>query len=1304
MAADEGRMNIQKFDGTDFGFWKMQVEDYLYQKKMYQPLEGVKPETMKAEEWAILDRQALGAIRLTLSRNVAFNIVKEKTTAGLMKALTNIYEKPSASNKVHLMKRLFNLKMAEGASITHHLNEFSTITTQLSSVSIEFDDEIKALILLSSLPNSWNATVTAVSNSLGNAKLKFSDISDLILNEDIRRKESNEVSASSSNALYSETRGSGRERTSNRGRSKNGRSKSKNHGDSQGSKNIECWSCGKTGHYKNQCKSSLNDRVSKPEVNMASTSGEDNDALICSLENIKESWVIDSGASFHATSQKELFERYETGNFGKVFLGDDHACDIVGKGVVKIKLKGSVWELKDVRHIPDLRKNLISVGQLANEGHTAIFHCDEWKISKGAMVIARGKKSGTLYQTAGLSCSISVATGNDDSNMWHQRLGHMSEKGLRVMHSKGKLAGLRSVNIDMCEDCILGKQKRVSFQKSGRTPRKEKLELVHSDVWGPTSVSSIGGKQYFVTFIDDHSRKVWVYFLKHKSEVFDVFKMWKAMVENETGLRIKKFRSDNGGEYEDTRFKKFCQEHGIRMERTVPGTPQHNGIAERMNRTLTERARSMRLQSGLPKQFWAEAVNTAAYLINRGPSVPLELRIPDEEWSGKEVKLSHLKVFGCLAYVHVSDHNRNKLDSKSKKCTLVGYGGDEFGYRLWDDEGKKIIRSRDIIFNERVMYKDRHTVKASDSEQSEPVYLDTEYVPDNPMTEETVVNSQPEELAEQSRTEQPDTTPTADSVPRRSNRPHIPNRRYMNYLLLTDGGEPECYEEACQTGDASKWELAMKDEMKSLTSNQTWELVELPKGKKALHNKWLYRVKEEHDGSMRYKARLVVKGFQQKEGIDYNDIFAPVVKLTTIRTVLSIVASQDLYLEQLDVKTAFLHGDLEEEIYMHQPEGFSKKGNENLVCLLKKSLYGLKQAPRQWYMKFDNFMHKEDFQKCNADHCCYIKRYQSSYIILLLYVDDMLVAGPDMDDIKRLKRQLSKEFDMKDLGPAKKILGMQITRDKQKGTLQLSQVEYIKRVLQRFNMSNAKAVGTPLASHFRLSKDQSPQTEDEKNFMEDIPYASAIGSLMYAMVCTRPDIAHAVGAVSRFMANPGKTHWEAVKWILRYLRGTTNTYLYFAKGEVKVHGYVDADFAREVDRRRSTTGYVFTVGSTAVSWMSRLQKIVALSTTEAEYVAVTEASKEMIWLQGLLTELGFKQEKNVLYSDSQSAIHLAKNSAFHSRTKHIGIRYHFIRSLLEDEMLTLEKISGSKNPADVLTKTVTVDKLKLCSTSVRLFE
>ena len=1284
MAADEGKVKIEKFDGADFGFWKMQIEDYLYQKKLYQPLLGKKPDNITEDDWNLLDRQALGVIRLTLSRNVAFNIVKEKTTAGLMAALSSMYEKPSASNKVHLMRRLFNLRMAEGASVAQHLNELNTITTQLSSVEIEFDDEVRALILLSSLPDSWNATVTAVSSSSGNSKLKFDDVRDLVLSEEIRRRESGETSNSS--ALHTESRGRTSERNSNRGRSKSRRGKSR-----WGRKDFNCYNCGKKGHFKKDCRAPKKDTGTQESVHVTEEAG---DAMILSVNSPIESWILDSGASFHATPCQEIMENYVSGDFGKVHLADDETLKIVGKGDIILKLPNqTTWKLQGVRHVPGLRRNLISVGQLDGEGYCTTFSSHEWKITKGALVVARGKKTGTLYVTSNLENIVAVADADGKSNLWHQRLGHMSEKGMKILLSKGKLPDLKNVDVGLCEDCIFGKQKKVSFTKISKTPKAERLELVHTDVWGPSPVSSLAGSLYYVTFIDDSTRKLWVYFLKKKSEVFDTFRKWKAMVENETGLKIKRVRSDNGGEYRDNRFREFCANNGIKMEKTVPMTPQQNGVAERMNRTLNERARSMRIHAGLPKMFWAEAVNTAAYLINRGPSIPLDGKIPEEVWSGKEVNLSHLRVFGCISYVHIDSAERSKLDAKSNKCVFVGYGGDEFGYRFWDYENRKIIRSKDVIFNENVMYKDRSSTEAESSSSSTEAetkeFVEFEEISGND------VQISPEAVQDE---------PGTPAL-RRSSRIPKPIQRYspsLHYLLLSDSGEPECYDQAMQVEDSVKWESAMKDEMDSLMSNQTWELTELPPGKKALHNKWVYRIKEEHDGNKRYKARLVVKGFQQKEGVDYNEIFSPVVKLTTIRLVLKIVAAENLHLEQLDVKTAFLHGDLEEELYMRQPEGFIKEDRKNLVCRLKKSLYGLKQAPRQWYKKFDSFMSSHGFTRCQADHCCYFKKFDNNFIILLLYVDDMLVAGSNMQEIVNLKQKLSKQFEMKDLGAAKQILGMRIKRDTNSRTLLLSQDKYIDKVLSRFNMQNAKVVSTPLGVHFRLSKEQSPKTEEERAYMAKVPYASAIGSLMYVMVCTRPDIAQAVGAVSRYMNNPGKLHWEAVKWILRYLRGTTSKALCFKGGDTILTGYVDADLAGNVDIRRSTTGYVYTLGGTAVSWGSQLQKIVALSTTEAEYVAVTEASKEMVWLQSFLEELGKKQEDNVLYCDSQSAIHLAKNPSFHSRTKHIQLRYHFIRSLLEDGILKLEKISGAQNPADMLTKTVTIDKLKLCSASVGL--
>ena len=277
------------------------------------------------------------------------------------------------------------------------------------------------------------------------------------------------------------------------------------------------------------------------------------------------------------------------------------------------------------------------------------------------------------------------------------------------------------------------------------------------------------------------------------------------------------------------------------------------------------------------------------------------------------------------------------------------------------------------------------------------------------------------------------------------------------------------------------------------------------------------------------------------------------------------------------MKTAFLYSDLKEEIYMDQPEGFKVKGKEHMVCKLIKSLYGLKQAPRQWYKKFDSFMVGHGYTRTNADHCVYVRKFPNGkFVILLLYVDDMLIVRQDAGVIGNLKKDLCKSFDMKDLSLARQILGMQILRDGKSKELWLLQEKYIKRVLERFNMKHVKLVSTPLGAHFKLRNKSCSSSKKEKKGIASTIYSSAVGSLMYAMVCTQPDIAHAVGVVSRFMVNPDKDHWEAMKWIFKYLRGSSKLCLTFGDSKPILEGYVDADWAGDLDDRKSTSGYLFT--------------------------------------------------------------------------------------------------------------------------------
>jgi hypothetical protein len=417
------------------------------------------------------------------------------------------------------------------------------------------------------------------------------------------------------------------------------------------------------------------------------------------------------------TPHREWFSEYEKYDGGDVFLGDDLTPKILGCGRVKLLLKyGRIRTLLGVLHIPKLARSLISVSKLDDVGVDTVFGKNTCKMVRGAMVLMRGVRCGTMYKLLGSNtngCNSSVVleqTNKEDKTnivpekktmMWHQRLGHIGEKDLRTLHGKGMVEGMSNctLNFDFYEHCIYGKQNRVRFP-SGATRAKGILELIHIDVFGPVPVPPLGKSVYYVSFIDDFSRNTWIYFLIKKSKVFDQFKDFKALVENQTKKKIKVLRTDNGGEFCGNEFEEFCKKCGITRHKTNPYTPQHNGVAERMNKTLMEKARSMLSDVGLGQEFWAEAVGTTCYLVNRSPSSVLDDKNPHEVWSAKKPSLQHLRGFGCDAYVHVPKENRSKLDKKDGKCIFIGYKDGVKGYKLWNPETKKTVYSRDVVFRE----------------------------------------------------------------------------------------------------------------------------------------------------------------------------------------------------------------------------------------------------------------------------------------------------------------------------------------------------------------------------------------------------------------------------------------------------------------------------------------------------------------------------------------------------------------------------------------------------------------------------
>nr|AAR01736.1 putative Gag and Pol polyprotein [Oryza sativa Japonica Group]ABF97792.1 retrotransposon protein, putative, Ty1-copia subclass [Oryza sativa Japonica Group] len=887
-----------------------------------------------------------------------------------------------------------------------------------------------------------------------------------------------------------------------------------------------------------------------------------------------------------------------------VLMGNGSHASVHGVGTVDLKFtSGKIVQLKNVQHVSSIDRNLISGSRLTRDGFKLVFESNKVVMSKHGYFIGKGYECGGLFRFS-LSdfCNKSVnhicGSVDDEANVWHSRLCHINFGLMSRFSSMCLIPKFSIVKGSKCHSYVQSKQPRKPH-KAAEERNLAPLELLHSDLCEMNGVLTKGGKRYFMTLIDDATRFCYVYLLKTKDEALDYFKIYKAEVENQLDRKIKRLRSDRGGEFFSNEFDLFCEEHGIIHERMPPYSPESNGIVERKNRTLTDLVNAMLDTAGLPKAWWGEALLTSNHVLNRVPNRNKD-KTPYEIWIGRKPSLSYLCTWRCLAKVNVPITKKRKLGPKTVDCVFLGYAHHSIAYRFLivksevpDMHVGTIMESRDATFFESFFpMKDTH----SGSSQPSEIILSSITPPEQ--TKHTHEHVSEEDVSE---------------APRRSKRQRTAKSFGNDFTVYHVDDTPKSISEAYASPDADNWKEAVCSEMDSIIANWTWEVTEQPYGYKPVGCKWVFKKKLRPDGTIeKYKARLVAKGYTQKEGEDFFDTYSPVARLTTIRVLLSLAASHGLLVHQMDVKTAFLNGELDEEIYMDQPDGFVVEGQEGKVCKLLKSLYGLKQAPKQWHEKFDKTLTSAGFAVNEADKCVYYRHGGGEGVILCLYVDDILIFGTNLEVINEVKSFLSQNFDMKDLGVADVILNIKLIRGENEITL--LQSHYVEKILNRFGYIDSKPSPTPYDPSLLLRK-------NKRIARNQLKYSQIIGSLMYLASATRADISFAVSKLSRFTSNPGDDHWRALERVIRYLKGTMKLGLHYTGYPAVLEGYSDSNWISDVDEIKATSGYVFTLGGGAVSCRSCKQTILTRSTMEAELTALDTATVETEWLRDLLMDL-----------------------------------------------------------------------------------
>jgi hypothetical protein len=1322
-------LNFEKLKGqSNFELWKVRITALLTAANIEETIDNsfiTGPNFNTAS-----DNKAKTLITMSVEDGPLIQIKDCKSAYSQWQTLQKLYSPTGFNAEFLLLKELFESNLSGFNSMEEFLNRIKYLTNSLVSKEINIPNQLIVAWVLNNLSPTYEGFVTSVTQSYRNKSAEI-DLENLFSNliDESRRQSSLSTTNKTEKVLLAKP-------------TKITKPLTKRY----------CNKCKVNTHFTNKCwylfpenkpkwfktfhdyekkeeneeeepkrqQITLRKKPEKALINQErsdTTSDEmeiDQVLITSKISKQETNFILDSGSSQHIVSNKQLFSSLKE-KTSYLQWGNNSIIKSNYIGNIVFQVNNFKIYLNNCLYVPEFNVNLISVRKLLENNYIVNFQNTKASIIKNNKIILEANLEEKLY-TIKLEASYlnkEISNKNlENIKLWHTRYGHKN------LDTICRILSIPKPNIKLnCSSCIKAKLTNTKHIKI--TPKaKNYLDKIVIDLCGPI-MPKANNKQYIIFFLDSATRNLKYKLLESKSEAFQAFIEFKNLVENQSNKKIKIIKSDNGLEFKNQKFTQLCISSGIIQEFNSPYTAEQNGLIERINRTIIETTRAYLYYSRAPLNFWNLALDAAVYIYNITPHASLNFITPHEKLYNKKPIIKNLKTWGSIAY-YLNKTQISKLEPRSKLGILVGFNS--INYKVLDIESKRVIQTRDVKILENNFYNFTSNTTTSNSTTSTSTTSNKNLIDLNSLEDfissNNIVNSIENTTSNTTNNTTSNSSNSSTTLSRESSLDPLDPNYYINInnkrslleidttykkrnnnnynliselaFIITENNEPKTYLEAINNSNSKEWLEAMQAEINQLESQNVWNLVDRKPSYNILKGRWVYKIKtDENNNLVKYKARWVIKGYNQIYGLDYLETFANTTRIEVIRLLLFLAAYLDLEIIQLDIKNAFLHAPLDETIYMEQPTGFSKNTK---ICKLNKSLYGLKQAPRAWYLYLKEKLALLEFFPIFSEQGIFTNKTTKidKKLFIIVYVDDILIIGKDINLIKITKLKLSKLIEVTDLGEATYFLGIEITRNRKSRTIKLSQTKYSKILLEKYNKNNLNPISTPSDSNIKLNKNEEKASLEEINL-----YQQYVGSLIYLTTRTRPDLAFSVYNCARYMSNPSKQHYNAVNRIFKYLNYSLNKGLESSnKINPNLIGFTDADWGGDLVTRKSTTGYLFLFNNTPISWASKLQKTTALSSCEAEYMAIKEAIKEYIYLINIFKQLQINEllnKKNYefyLFTDNKPAIDLANNPEHHSKTKHIDIQYHFVREKIQEGSIKLDYINTKNQLADILTKSL----------------